>query len=557
MQSLRKLAVTAIAVAACALAAGSCGNRDKQNSATSDTAASAAQPSRGGVVYRHLEADCKTLNWVLYTTVNENYVLRYLYDRLLDYDQNLDIVPVLARDYKISKDHRRITVTLRDSLKWHDGAPITADDVKFTVEKILDPMVAAVNKKGWFTSLDRVEVLDSLTVEFVWKEPYVTSLHALTEIAPMPAHVYGEGNFNEHPANRAPVGSGPFKFEEWRTGQMISLVRNDDYYGPRSYLDRVVFKVIPDGSSALNALRTAELDEMRITQVQWDTQANDPDLLGRFERTFYYVPQYNYFAWNCRSVWFEDRRVRRVMTMLFDRKTLNQEIYSGNAEIVTGPFYVRSWAYDRTVEPIPFDPDSAIRLLDECGWIDRNQDGVREKDGTKFEFDFFVISGSETGRRFSELFQEGCRKAGVVVNIRQLEGATFHERVFKGEYAATVLAWRLENDPDVYDTFHSSQVPPYGLNHTFYSNSRVDSLLEIGRLEFDREKRREIYHRVHRLIHEDQPYTFVNSVPEKRLFNKRIGGIVVSPDGPFDFYPGAAYWYVKDEAVHAMNQPSE
>ncbi len=548
----RRLAVVAFAVIIGVLFATSCGNREnKKEPARPDTTGLASQPTPGGVVYRHLEADCKTLNWVLYTTANENYVLRYLYDRLLDYDENLNVVPVLAKDYQVSKDHRRITVTLRDSLRWHDGVPITAEDVRFTVEMILDPMVAAVNKKGWLSSLDRVELVDSLTLEFVWKEPYVTSLHALTELAPIPKHVYGVGDFNEHPANRAPVGSGPFTFEEWRTGQMISLVRNDDYYGPKAYLDRVVFKVIPDGTSALNALRTGELDEMRITQPQWDTQTNDADLVGRFEKTHYYVPQYNYFAWNCRSVWFSDKRVRRAMTMLFDRETLNRELYSGNAQIVTGPFYVRSWAYDTSVEPIPFDPEGAKGLLDEAGWTDANNDGVREKDGTKFEFDFFIISASETGRRFSELFQERCRKAGVIVNIKQLEGATFHEKVFKGEYDATLLAWRLENDPDVYDTFHSSQVPPRGLNHAFYSNPQVDSLLEIGRLEFDREKRKEIYHRVHRLIHEDQPYTFVNSVPEKRLFNKRIGNILISPDGPFDFYPGAAYWYIKGEAAQA------
>jgi len=552
MRVSNRILVAASAVLVGFLSLSSCGNREKKEPAKTSLTGQAVRPTRGGTVYRHLEADCRTLNWVLYTTAYENYVLRYLYDRLLDYDQNLEIIPVLAKNYEISKDHLRITVTLRDSLRWHDGVPITAEDVKFTVEKILDPTVAAVNKEGWFSRLDRVEVLDDLTIEFRWKEPYAPSLHALTQLAPIPKHIYGEGDFNENPANRSPVGSGPFKFEEWRTGQMISLVRNDDYYGEKAHLDRIIFKVIPDGSAALNALKTGELDEMRITQIQWETQTNDPDFLGRFDKTLYYVPQYNYLAWNCRSVWFKDKRVRRAMTMLFDRETIDKELYSGYAEIVTGPFYIKSWAYDPSIEPIPFDPEGAKKLLDEAGWIDANNDGVREKDGAKFEFDFFIISGSETGRRYSELLQEQCRKAGVIVNIRQLEGATFFDKMFKGEYDATALAWRLENDPDVYDTFHSSQVPPIGLNHAFYSNPQVDSLLEAGRLEFDRAKRQAIYHQVHRLIHEDQPYTFVNSVPEKRPLNKRIGNVVLSPDGPFDFHPGAAYWYIKHDATQAV-----
>ena len=552
MRVSNRILVAASAVLVGFLSLSSCGNREKKEPAKTSLTGQAVRPTRGGTVYRHLEADCRTLNWVLYTTAYENYVLRYLYDRLLDYDQNLEIIPVLAKDYEISKDHLSITVTLRDSLRWHDGVPITAEDVKFTVEKILDPTVAAVNKEGWFSRLDRVEVLDDLTIEFRWKEPYAPSLHALTQLAPIPKHIYGEGDFNENPANRSPVGSGPFKFEEWRTGQMISLVRNDDYYGEKAHLDRIIFKVIPDGSAALNALKTGELDEMRITQIQWETQTNDPDFLGRFDKTLYYVPQYNYLAWNCRSVWFKDKRVRRAMTMLFDRETIDKELYSGYAEIVTGPFYIKSWAYDPSIEPIPFDPEGAKKLLDEAGWIDGNNDGVREKDGAKFEFDFFIISGSETGRRYSELLQEQCRKAGVIVNIRQLEGATFFDKMFKGEYDATALAWRLENDPDVYDTFHSSQVPPIGLNHAFYSNPQVDSLLEAGRLEFDRAKRQAIYHQVHRLIHEDQPYTFVNSVPEKRPLNKRIGNVVLSPDGPFDFHPGATYWYIKNDATQAV-----
>jgi peptide/nickel transport system substrate-binding protein len=533
------------------LVASACADRDKKLEGRRAAAQPAERPASGGVVYRHLESDCKTLNWVLYTTSFELYVLRNLYDYLLDYDENSNIVPVLARDYDISKDHLRITVTLRDSLRWHDGTPITAEDVAFTVDKILDPTVAAVNKEGWFSKLDRVNVIDSLTVEFVWKEPYAPSLHALTQIAPVPKHVYDVKDFNANPANRAPVGSGPFKFEEWRTGQSISLVRNEDYHGRKAYLDRVIFRIIPDATTALNALKTGELDEMRITQPQWETQTNDLAFLSKFDKRHYPVPQYNYLAWNCRSVWFKDKRVRRAMTMLFDRETINRELYSGVAEIVTGPFYWKSWAYDQTIQPIPFDPEGAKRLLDEAGWRDADNDGVREKDGAKFEFDLYIMSGSDTGRRFSELFQEQCKKAGVIVNIRQIEGATFFEKMFKGEYDATALAWRLSNDPDIYDTFHSSQVPPIGLNHAFYSNSTVDSLLEAGRVEFDQEKRKEIYHRVHRLIHDDQPYTFINSVPEKRPVSKRIGNFVVSPDGPFDFHPGASYWYIRADTAHA------
>ena len=530
-------------------AIGGCGESGGDTKATPDTAPMIAEgdPVQGGRVIRHLEADCKTLNWVLHTTQYEDYVLRYLYDSLLDYDENYDVVPVLAESYDVSKDHVRITIRLRDNLTWHDGEPITADDVAFTMDRIRDPAVPAVNISGWFDKLERVDVEDEHTVVFVWKEPYAPSLHALTELRPIPKHVYGEGDFLGHPANRSPVGSGAFKFEEWKTSQSITLVRNDDYYGPKAYLDMVIFRVIPDRSVALNALKTGELDEMRVRQVQWENITKDSDFLARFNDPHYYVPQYNYFAWNCRSVWFKDKMVRRAMTMLLDRQKVIETLYSNYSKLVTGPYYIHSWAYNHNVEPYPFDPAAAKTLLDEAGWVDSDADGIREKDGVQFSFEFFIVGGSQISSELAQLFQSECSKAGVEVRIRAIEGATFFDKVFKGEYDAAALAWRLDKDPDLFDTFHSSEVPPKGLNHVFYSNPQVDMLLEAGRVEFDLEERAKIYHAVHRLIHEDQPYTFVNTVPEKRPISKRIGNVVLSPDGPFKFYPGGIYWFVKSD----------
>lgn len=543
MRIHRHLVVTGLLVLAASVISA-CGRGESSDSTATRHLRPGEDPVVGGTVVRHLDSDCKTLNWVLYTTKNEDYVLRCLFDYLLDYDENLNIIPVLAEKYDVSKDNLKITVTLRDSLFWHDGEPITSDDVKFTIDKILDPAIPAVNKRGWFEKLDRVETPDEKTAVFIWSEPYAPSLHALTQLAPIPKHIYGEGDFLENPANRAPIGSGAFKFDEWRTAQTISLVRNEDYYRQNAYLDRVVFRIIPDYAVALNALKAGELDEMSVRQLQWETQTNDEDFLRRFDKAYYYTPRYNYLAWNCRSVWFKDKRVRRAMTLLFDRKSLNEKVYSGYAKLVSGPFYINSWAYDQTIEPLPFDPDQAVRLLEEAGWVDTDDDGVRDKDGVEFEFEFYT-TGSRIAQEFAQLLQEECAKVGITVKIRQLENTTYFDKVFKGEYDAAALSWVLENDPDVFDTFHSSQVPPIGLNHTFYSNTQVDSLLELGRVEFDHMRRQQIYHQVHRLIHEDQPYTFVNTVPEKQPINKRVGNVVFSPVGPFKFYPGAIYWYVK------------
>ena len=533
----------------CAVLTG-CGKKADQTGqrAADDSATTVAStPKSGGTVIRRLDSECKTLNWVLYTTAYENFVLRYIYDPLLDYNQKGEMIPVLAAELPtVSADHLRIAVKLRTDAHWQDGVPITARDVKFTLDKVRDPKIPAINKAPYFEKLDHLEVVDDHTLIFVWKEPFAPALFAITQLWPIPEHVYGQGDFLTHPANRKPVGSGPFKLEEWVSSQYLSLVRYDGYYGKRAYLDRIIFKVVEDDAVALNMLKAGELDEMRATQVQWEKQMNDPDFQARFRKVDYYFPGYNFVAWNCRSVWFSDKRVRRAMTLLFDRESVNTKIYSGYARLVSGPFYINSWAYDKTVKPLPFDPDAARALLDEAGWKDTDKDGVREKGGKKFEFELNIISGSSPAAQFSQLLQEECARAGVRINIRQIEGSTFFDRIDKGNFDAAMLGWRLDFDPDVFDTFHSTMTPPNGLNHGFYKNPEVDSLLVAGRAEFDQDKRAAIYHRVHRILNEEQPYTFINAVPDKRPIARKIQGVEISPMGPYDFWPGGNYWWIDE-----------
>lgn len=535
-------------VTLCAALSG-CGKKAQQASqnAPSDSLLASATPRDGGTVIRRLDSECKTLNWVLYTTAYELFVLRHIYDPMLDYDVNGNLVPVLAAELPtVSPDHLRITVKLRPDAHWQDGVPLTAKDVKFTLDKVRDPKIPAINKSPYFEKLDHLEVVDDHTVTFVWKEAFAPAIYAITQLWPIPEHVYGQGDFLTNPANRKPVGSGPFKLDEWVSSQYISLVRDPNYYGQKAHLDRIIFKVVEDDAVALNMLKAGELDEMRATQGMWEKQMNDPDFKARFRKVDYYFPGYNFIAWNCRSVWFSDKRVRKAMTLLFDRESVNTKIFSGFARLVSGPFYINSWAYDKTVKPLPFDPPAARALLEQAGWKDTNQDGILDKDGKKFEFEMNVISGSAPAAQFSQLLQEECGKAGIRINIRQLEGSSFFDRVDKGDFDAAMLGWRLDFDPDVFDTFHSSMTPPNGLNHGHYSNPQVDSLLVLGRKEFDQNKRALIYHQVHRLIAEDQPYTFVNAVPDKRPIARKIQGIQISPMGPYDFWPGANYWWIDE-----------
>lgn len=546
---MRRVAGSLVIIASLCAALSGCGKKAQQaqQNAPSDSSLASATPRDGGTVIRRLDSECKTLNWVLYTTAYELFVLRHIYDPVIDYDVNGNLVPVLAAELPtVSDDHLRITIKLRPDAHWADGVPITANDIKFTLDKVRDPKIPAINKAPYFEKLDHLEVVDDHTVTFVWKEAFAPAIFAITQLWPIPEHIYGKGDFLTNPANRKPVGSGPFKLDMWESGQYISLVRDPNYWSDKAHLDRIIFKVVEDDAVALNMLKAGELDEMRATQGQWEKQMADPEFQAHFRKVDYYFPGYNFVTYNCRSEWFSDKRVRKAMTLLFDRESVNTKIYSGYARLVSGPFYINSWAYDKTVKPLPFDPPAAKTLLQAAGWKDSDHDGILDKGGKRFEFELNVIAGSATASQFSQLLQEECGKAGIRINIRSLEGSSFFDRIDKGEFDAAMLGWRLDFDPDCFDTFSSTMTPPAGLNHGFYKNTRVDSLLVLGRKEFDQNKRAEIYHQVHRLIAEDQPYTFVNAVPDKRPIARKIQGIQISPMGPYDFWPGANYWWIDE-----------
>jgi len=555
---MRRIVGFVMVIAALSASLSGCGKKAQQaaQNAPADSVVASATPRDGGTVIRRLDSECKTLNWVLYTTAYELFVLRHLYDPVLDYDVNGNLVPVIAAELPtVSPDHLRITVKLRPDAHWSDGVPITAKDVKFTLDKVRDPSIPAINKAPYFEKLDHLEVVDEHTVTFVWKEPFAPAIYAITQLWPIPEHIYGQGDFLTNPANRKPVGSGPFKLDEWVSSQYISLVRDPNYWGEKAHLDRIIFKVVEDDAVALNMLKAGELDEMRATQGQWEKQMDDPDFASHFRKVDYYFPGYNYIVWNCRSAWFSDKRVRKAMTLLFDRESVNTKIFSGYARMVSGPFYINSWAYDKTVKPLPFDPSGARRLLAEAGWKDTDHDGILDKGGKKFEFDLNVIAGSAPAAQFSQLLQEECGKAGIRVDIRSLEGSSFFDRIDKADFDAAMLGWRLDLDPDCFDTFASYMTPPKGLNHGFYKNTQVDSLLVLGRKEFDQNKRAAIYHRVHQLIAEDQPYTFINAVPDKRPIARKIQGVQISPLGPYDFWPGANYWWIDESDSRVAAKP--
>lgn len=502
-----------------------------------------------GVIVRHMESDAHTLNPVVYTQTYEFYVLRYLFDALYEYDKDLKSVPQLAEAMpEIDATGLEWTVRLRKGVKFHDGTEMTAKDVAFTMGMILNPEVPALLLRSNYELLDRLEVVDPYTVKFLWKVPYAAAQSAINSIRPMPEHLYKTdklAEFGQRDIDRKPVGTGAWRFVDWKPGQSLTVEPNPNYWGEKARAKKTVFRVIENRSVALKACQAGELDEQRVDTEPWFTETTTPEFLKDFNRAAFYQISYSYVLFNCRNPLLSDARVRRALTMLDNRDAYVRDLYRGFARTISGPFSEDTEWADPSVKPLPYDPTAAVALLAEAGWVDTDKDGTLDKDGKKFAIEVAYPAGNTISEQMGALFQESVARVGVEINMRAFEGAAFFDKISRGEFEAGSLAWNLDPDPDwVYAIFHTSQAPPVGSNQGFFSDPELDKLLEAQRSELDHAKRVALMHQIHVRLRDQAPYLFRVQVPERRVVRKHIRGFGVSPVGPFQITPGAEHWFV-------------
>ncbi len=501
-----------------------------------------AQPVVGDWLVQRLSSEPATLNPITATDVYEGAVNGYIYESLLERDnRTLNLVPLLAESWKVSEDKLSYDFTLRSGLKWQDGKPLTSEDVLFTFEKVKDPAVDAPHLRNYYRDLEKVEALDDRRIRFTFSEPYFKSLEMISGMSVIPKHIFAEGDFNTHPAGRNPMGSGPYIFEKWDTGKEIILKRNKDYWGEKPFLKRIHFKIITDDTVALQVFKRGELDFMGLTPIQWVRQTKTAKFRKAADKHRYYLPGYSYIGWNMRRPYFSDKLVRRAMTMLVDRESILKNIQYGFGKVVTGNFFYESPDYDKTIEPWPYDPDGAARLLDEAGWTDTDEDGIRDKDGLPFKFEFSISSGSQLAEKLSTILKEELSKVGIEMTIRPLEWALFTQTLDDRTYDAVTLGWRLPVEADPYQVWHSSQAEK-GSNFVGFENAEADSIIEEARTTFDKEKRMKMYRRFHRIMHEEQPYTFLFVNESLVALKKRFQNVIVYPLGL-----DSTEWWVPEE----------
>jgi ABC-type transport system substrate-binding protein len=439
---------------------------------------------------------------------------------------------------------------LRPGVKFHDGQPFDASDVKFTFDAIMDPKNLSPRVSD-YEPVKSVEILDPMTVRIVYKRLFSPAVGTWS-MGILPSHLLNEKalrkealerNINpetftmrQSRFNRNPVGCGPFAFQEWRSDQYIVLTRFEDYWeGPPNY-QKFTYRIIPDQLTQEMEFYAGTVDEYGVQPHQVDRLGKDP----RFQNFSGLSFAYSFIGYNMRREIFQDQRVRTALGMALDVDKIIRYVLYDQAEKITGPFLKQTDFYNNDIKPLPYDSQKALALLEEVGY-QKGSTGFLEKDGKPLRFTLITNQGNDIRLAILAIAQDSWRKIGVDVRTDVLEWAVFiQERINKLDFDAMVLGWSMGIEPDLFQIWHSSQTGPNQLNFVNFNNAKADRLIIDIRQEYNHDRQVELCHRLHEIIAHEQPYTFLFVSKWTAILDKRIvikeeddrGNIVYRPIEP-------------------------
>jgi peptide/nickel transport system substrate-binding protein len=505
---------------------------------------------------RHVAGDLGSTNPIMISTTAEFDILGLTGFGLFSFGRDLE--PFASAEtvtsWKTSADGLLDKVVLRDDLVWSDGTPITAHDVAFSYTVIMDPRVPVPAVRSGTDQMRAVHAYDDRTLVFFHREPLATNVWNIN-FPVLPRHVYektweDDPSLKDSPAHvkleAEPVVGGPYEIVERTRGQQIVLRRRKSWSHVKGkqvrdepYFAEIRFRIIEDPNTSLLALKSGEIDEMMLQPEQWTTQTTDAEFYARNTKAT--APEWVsfHFGWNIGTPFFADRRVRRAMTYAFDHDRMLDKLCYGLYVPCAGPFAADSWmAAGLKLEPSKQDLDKAEALLDEAGWIDRDNDGIRDKeiDGKLVPFEFSMLVNQQPHRiKIATLLKENLDQIGIRMNVRPLEATVLQQLTQEKKFQAYFGGWGSGTDPDSSENIWATGA---GRNFVGYSNPEVDRLFVEGRREFDKAKRAEKYGRIQQILSEDQPYTWLYWRNSFYGFSRDLRGYVFSPRGPYHYSPG-------------------
>ncbi len=485
------------------------------------------------------------------------------------------------------------TYYLRPDVKWSDGKPFTTKDLEFGYAVINNPTVDGDSLRTYYSDLIECTALSSHVVRMRYRQQYFNALeftYALSGISP-PFHLF-EGFFKgEKPAREltlerlteeqekaqnkisahgaafgkffntdprynteTPLGTGPYVFGSWERGNRIELNRNKDYWlkDRAAYLDKIVVRFIPDQVTAMAALKAGDIDFFwKMTPEQFFEDLKGPPdwFKNKYVKAKWYSPMFTYFGYNMQREQFKDRRVRLALSLLFDKQDFLEKKLYNSGVIVSGSQYYFGPGYDHEVPPVGYDPETAQELLAEAGWVDTNNDGILDKNGLAMKFVLPMPPGNPVAEERVQLFQKNLKDVGILLEVQQLEWASFIDRIRAKDFDICTLSWAMPVESDPYQIWHSSGAKPQsrGSNHVSFANPLADELIETMRVTLDPHKRHRLQYTFHRLLDQEQPYMFTFCVTDFGVYHQRFRGVKWYKLRPgFDL---SEWWVPKDEQM--------
>jgi len=509
-------------------------------------------PAYGDLLIQGSIGDASNLIPMLASDSTSHDISGLIFNGLVKYDKNLKLVGDLAESWGVSQDGLTITFRLRQGVKWEDGKEFTAEDVMFGFKTITNPNTRTAYA-GDFKEVKEAEVVDRHTFRVTYKRPFAPGLSSWSSLVVLPKHILEGQDINNSPFSRKPIGLGPYRFQEWKTGEKIVLQANPGYFEGRPYLDGFVYRIIPDLATMFLELKALGLDFMGLTPMQYKRQTETHKIKRDFRKYKYLAFAYTYLGYNLKDWKFQDQGVRQAISYAIDKEEIIEGVLLGMGLMATGPYKPDTPWYNPNVRQYPLNQEKARKLLADAGWRDSGKDGILNKDGKPFEFTILTNQGNESRAKCAEIIQRRLKMIGIRVKIRTVEWAAFiNDFIDKRNFEAVILGWTLGQDPDLYDIWHSSKVGPKELNFISYQNKEVDALLEKGRYTFDQKVRKACYDRIQEILAEEQPYTFLFVPYALPIVHARFHGIEPAPAGIGHNMPK---WYVPKPEQRYMMKP--
>ena len=496
----------------------------------------------GGTFVDASIADIQTVQPFLAEEITTSAVVGLIYEPLIGGDPRTgQVAPTALADYwELAPDNRTYTFHLNQDAKWHDGTDLTAEDVQFSFDALANPDTGSVYTGSLVGSAESWRVIDEDTFEVVAKEPIFTFLYELLSAYVVPKHIWESvpvADWRHDPGATGTdpsrvIGTGPFKFQEWRQGESVTLVRNDDYYGKVPYIDTYTLRIWPDQTAVVNALLNGEVDAAGLEPADIASVEGTPGIAV----VHYPTRSFTYYEFNLDpevTTKWQDKRVRQALLYALDRESIVNDILLGYAEVAQGTQPVISYAYapDEITTKYTYDPEKAKALLAEAGWTDSNGDGIVDKDGEALSFELLYASGSPTSDQLVAYMQDAWAAIGVEATPRSLEFPALIEATTTDPSFEIALYGFLWDASFLQDAMFGCDQYQVGFNDMMYCNPELDEIHAQAKRTFDEAARRELLIQASNIVNEDQPVAVLHFSQAHAAYSDRLHNYIPSTWG--------------------------